>query len=126
MITLSRDKKYHQKCIHRLVLFAFVGPPPSEKHECCHNDGDPSNNNLSNLRWGTKKENQADRKVHGTLSVNVGISNGQAKLAESNVREIRKMLEARELLQREIADHFGVSANTIRDIKTGRCWSHVI
>ena len=51
--------------VHRLVLEAFVGPCP-EGHECCHNDGDPTNNNLSNLRWDTPSGNALDSVLHGT------------------------------------------------------------
>lgn len=51
--------------VHRLVLEAFVGPA-LEGQECCHNDGDPANNNLGNLRWDTKSENALDSVRHGT------------------------------------------------------------
>jgi hypothetical protein len=34
--------------------------------ECLHGDGDPTNNNLSNLRWGTSIENEEDKLRHGT------------------------------------------------------------
>lgn len=50
--------------IHRLVLEAFVGPCP-EGMECCHNDGDPSNNYLQNLRWDTPSANGFDHVKHG-------------------------------------------------------------
>lgn len=51
--------------VHRLVLGAFVGPAP-EGQECCHNDGNPANNHLGNLRWGSRSENALDRVRHGT------------------------------------------------------------
>lgn len=41
----------HKKA-HALVLEAFVGPRPP-KNDACHNDGNPKNNHVSNLRWGT-------------------------------------------------------------------------
>lgn len=50
--------------IHRLVLEAFVGPCPPGL-ECCHNDGDRTNNRLENLRWDTRSANQLDAVVHG-------------------------------------------------------------
>lgn len=53
------------KRVHRLVLEAFVGPAP-KGHECCHSDGNPANNHLSNLRWGSQSENTYDRVRHGT------------------------------------------------------------
>ncbi len=51
--------------VHRLVLAAFVGPCPPG-HQGCHNDGDPSNNDLSNLRWDTPSRNCRDQVRHGT------------------------------------------------------------
>jgi hypothetical protein len=44
----ERKKRY----LHRLVLEAFIGSCPTGM-EGCHKDGDPANNNLENLRWGT-------------------------------------------------------------------------
>lgn len=49
---------------HRLVMLAFVGPCPAGM-EVRHMDGDPTNNQLSNLRYGTSKDNANDKKVHG-------------------------------------------------------------
>lgn len=51
--------------VHRLVLAAFVGPQPVGM-EALHGDGDPANNRLTNLRWGTHSENQYDQVAHGT------------------------------------------------------------
>lgn len=45
--------------IHRLVLEAFVGPCPDGMQTCHWND-DPSDNRLSNLRWGTRSDNVRD------------------------------------------------------------------
>lgn len=52
-----KRKKYYA---HRLILETFVGPNPPGK-ECDHIDRDRSNNMISNLRWVTKTENQANR-----------------------------------------------------------------
>ena len=48
------------RIIARLVLLAFVGPPPEGKSLALHYDDDPSNNNLSNLRWGSHRDNAED------------------------------------------------------------------
>ncbi|WP_282847186.1 HNH endonuclease [Microbacterium oxydans] len=44
---------------HRLVLEAFVGPP-FEGALGLHYDDVPTNNHISNLRWGTPADNAAD------------------------------------------------------------------
>jgi hypothetical protein len=46
--------------VHRGVLLAFEGPCPPG-YVCRHLDDNPANNDLSNLKWGTKKENADDR-----------------------------------------------------------------
>jgi len=47
--------------VHRLVLLAFIGPSDLQVR---HLDGNPTNNNLSNLLYGTAKENAEDREFH--------------------------------------------------------------
>lgn len=51
--------------VHRLVLATFVGPAP-DGMEGCHNDGNPANNNVGNLRWGSRSSNMYDKRGHGT------------------------------------------------------------
>lgn len=55
-------KKY---LVHRLVLMAFC--PELETEENClvlHKDGNPANNALENLKWGSYKENANDELMH--------------------------------------------------------------
>lgn len=58
------DGRRKQWYVHRLVLFAFVGPCP-EGLEGCHNNGDGSDNRLSNLRWDTQQSNRQDTLSQG-------------------------------------------------------------
>ncbi len=55
--------KGNSRQVHDLVLRAFVGPP-APGQEALHGDGDPSHNALSNLRWGTRSENNFDITAH--------------------------------------------------------------
>ena len=48
--------------VHRLVLLAFVGP---DSRLVRHLDDDPSNNSITNLRYGTSSENNWDTVAHG-------------------------------------------------------------
>src|SRR3546814_16009402 len=67
---------------------AFVGPRP-DGMEVAHNDGDPLNNRLENLRYATPAENTDDKLKHGTLLR--GNAVGTAKLTVGDVRFIRQM-----------------------------------
>lgn len=61
---------YTTQWIHRLVLESFVGPCPPGM-ECRHLNGNPSDNRLINLAWGTKEENAHDKVLHGTVNAPV-------------------------------------------------------
>ena len=107
--------------VHSLVLTTFVGRCPLG-HEGCHNDGNPANNALSNLRWGTRSSNQADRLLHGTS--NRGDRNGQARFSEEEVKTIKARLAAGDRVG-QIATDYGVYHGAISLIKNGKRWSHV-
>ena len=116
-VILYKDRIKHQKFIHRIMLETFVGPCP-EGMECCHNDGDRSNDKLENLRWDTRRNNTLDSVRHGTFI-------GNSKLNKSQVREIRQLLETRTLSQRKIAKIFGVTQPTIGYINQRKIWRYL-
>jgi hypothetical protein len=101
--------------VHVLVLEAFVGPCPRGL-ECCHNDGNPANNRLANLRWDTRSANVIDQLRHWV--------HNNVILDEYHVRAIWKRLVSGEPASR-IAKDFGVSRATICLIRSGPNWSHV-
>lgn len=55
------------RLIHQLVLEAFVGPRPLG-YVTRHLNGDPTDNRVENLAWGTQSENNYDAVRHGTHS----------------------------------------------------------
>lgn len=63
-VSLRRDGHGQTKKVHRLVLEAFTGGCP-DGHMACHNNGDPGDNRLVNLRWDSATENMFDRVRHG-------------------------------------------------------------
>lgn len=103
------------KKVHQLVLEVFVDLCP-EGQECCHNDGNPENNNIDNLRWDTRSENTKDAVKHGTHPV--------AKLTKDRVKSIKKMLLSG-IKQSTIAKMYNVHQSTISYINTGKVWNYV-
>lgn len=61
------DGARYTRTVHRLILEALVGPPPSPGMQCGHRNGLRTDNRLVNLRWVTREENMADQKRHGTF-----------------------------------------------------------
>ena len=56
----------------RVVLEAFVGPPPPGT-ECRHLNGDYRDNRVQNLAWGTHTENMQDCIRHGRTLAGTGM-----------------------------------------------------
>lgn len=56
-------RKYRLWFVHVLVMLAFAGPKP-DGLEVRHLNGDPQDNRLSNLSYGTRQENIRDKVLH--------------------------------------------------------------
>lgn len=119
----TRETGKNTCSVHRLVLKAFVGEPPSG-FVCCHNDGNPLNNRLDNLRWGTPSENMQDMVRHGNAGMAKGEDHGCALLTEEQVIEMRKIRKTGETYEK-IAERYGVDKCTIALACTGKTWSHL-
>ena len=121
-VELCIDGVAHSRLVHRLVLEAFIGPCP-DGMEGCHEDGDPTNNALTNLRWDTPKGNKADSFRHGTVAI--GERHGKAKLTAEIVRAIRDEFATGTVTQTELAKKYGVSRGTIQFVIARKVWAHV-
>jgi len=117
-VWLMRDGRPRRVAVHRLVLLSFKGPPP-EHCEACHNDGDPANNRLDNLRWDSHQANMRDKRDHGTQPRG---ANHHARIGRAKTARVRSLLE-RGLSQSAVARNCGVSQSVVSEIKRGRHWS---
>lgn len=122
-VNLQRNGGRRTFLIHRLMLEAFVGPRPNGM-ECRHLNGCKTDNRLTNLCWGTTKENVEDAIRDGQRPDNRGERNGQAKLTVDAVREIRATPRTHGSLV-ALARRFGVSTDAVGDVRGGRRWTHV-
>lgn len=124
IVGLCAQGKQYSCRVHYLVLQTFVGPCP-EGMECRHLNGDPADNRLSNLQWGSKSENQKDRILHGTS--NRGEQNGVSKLTVLKVCLIRQFYAMRSLCftHRELAKLFNITGGHVGDIVNRKSWKHV-
>lgn len=123
-VTLSNGKHYYRAIAH-LVLEAFAGPRP-EGSQAAHNDGNPVNNHLNNLRWASPVENASDKKLHGTHLK--GETVPFARLTDKEVIEIRlayRIWGPRNSNRLELAAQYNVDCMTISNIVWGKSWKHL-
>lgn len=118
-VTLRVDGRTKTFRVCNLVLETFAGPRPQPRMECCHNDGNPANNDIGNLRWDTRKGNAADMVKHGTKLM--GETHPSSKLTAEQVATIRKDYAAG-VRQQELADRYGVHQPAISRIVNGKRW----
>jgi hypothetical protein len=121
-VQLSKARKKHIRYIHILVLECFVGPRPHEGHHARHLDGNPQNNSVTNLAWGTPLENAADTARHGRTAC--GIKQGLSKLNEEKVQLARE-LDAQGFSKAEIARRLKISRSCVRQVVSAQTWKHV-
>ena len=103
----------------RLMCILSHGEPQTPADESAHSCGNGNKGCIApkHLSWKTPKENQADRIIHGTH--NRGRKNGQCKLTEDQILEIRSSPESRT----ELSQKYGISKPHIYEIKNRKKWA---
>lgn len=99
------------KPIHQLIMKTFIGEPPVGM-EVLHNNGDPTDNRLENLRYGTRTDNILDVYRQGKA---------WRKLTADDVICIRFELYCG-FSDYELAQKYGVSKYTIAEIRKGKTY----
>ena len=108
-IRLGRGKNLF---IHRLVALTFLGEPNGLVVR--HLDGNPLNNSITNLAYGTQADNEQDSIKHGTHYRNTKITPDIARRIAIDPRPYKL-----------ISKSFNLSYGQISDIKCGLQWARV-
>lgn len=98
--------------VHQLVMLTFVGETP-EGMEVLHNNGDPTDNRLDNLRYGTRTENILDVYRQGKV---------WRKLSVEDVQAIRFGIYCG-IKGTELSEMFGISQSVISAIRKRRIYA---
>ena len=85
-VYLYKDGKRRHCSTHVLMMLTFVGERP-DGLQIRHKDGDPTNNKLDNLVYGTPSENIGDQSFHGTRPL--GEDRHNSVMTERTVRIAR-------------------------------------
>lgn len=102
---------------HRVMCELVNGPAPTERHQAAHScgNGHLACVNPTHLSWKTNRENQLDRRKHGTAIR--GIDTKLNHAAAAKIRQLRGTDT-----YTAIGRQFGVSRDTIRKVMTGQTW----
>lgn len=109
-LSLGVKGKTRHQAVAPLVARAFLGPKPSPGHQVRHLNGNRADNRPENLRWGTARENAADRDRHGTTAKGIRIAS--ATQTDDQVRDAVSLC-AQGMKQRDVAALIGVSQSTV-------------
>jgi hypothetical protein len=121
-VTLYENGLQDKWCVHQLVMLAFKGATP-QGMEIRHLDGDYQHNWLTNLEFGTHKQNGQDMSSHGALPR--GSTHHQTKLVDEQVIEIRRKA-ANGIPVNRIAKEYNLGTTTAHNIVKGVTWRHLL
>lgn len=119
-VFLSKDGIKNTRRVHSLVAEAFLGPRPFNKG-ACHKDDIKTNNCVSNLYYGTQKENMLDSIRNGRAPR--GVKHGRTPLKDADVRKIRTLRG--KITIRDLGKMFGVAHQSIQAILDRKTWRHI-
>ena len=124
---LRVNKEY--KLAHRVAFELANGPIP-EGYFVCHVCDNPPCCNPGHLMLGTSRSNAVDMLIKNRQkkpeSAARGIVNGNSKLNEADVLEIRRAYASREMTQYQLAEVFGVTQPAIGSIVRNETWRHLL
>lgn len=118
-VDLCVDGQHYRRPVHRFVALAFLGGAPAGKPHVAHYDGNKDNNHVTNLRWASQKENEADKRRHGRTLNGERVSG--SKLTAEKVRPIRDSNKSLSALARE----YCVSKQAISAVRNNRTWRQI-
>lgn len=104
---------------HIVVALTFHGPCPMGL-EVRHLNGRHEDNRPVNLRYGTRRENEADKELHGKRFRGEDVA--CAKLDTAQILEIRRRVGEP---QKQLAEAFGCTFSNISAIQLRKSWTHV-
>ena len=116
--------------IHRIVAQTWIDNP-DQKEQVNHKNFNREDNSVSNLEWMTAKENTDYSYAAGRIKKPVctnfvkGENIGTSKLTEKQVREIRVKFQKRVYTRQMLANEYGISPATVKDIVLKKSWKHL-
>jgi len=103
------DGRRRDYFVHLLVARAYLPTPAEGQTQVCHKNGCRTDCAQHNLRWGTRADNHADKREHGTHN-----RGAVRKLSPKDVRNIRRATSG----AAKIAKRWGLAISHVRNIRS--------
>lgn len=105
-------------CVHYILAITFIGPPPFDGAEVRHKNDERQDNRIENLCWGSRSDNNRDKKWNRVPS--------NHKLTPEEVRQIKERFkEEKRGTGAQAARDFNVSQAVVSKIKLGKLHTDV-
>ena len=117
-----RNRQYR---LHRWALELRIGRELRPGEMACHICHRPACINPDHLYAGNAQDNMNDKMRAGRHVSVVGDDHVHSKLTSAQVTDIRQRYAAGGVLQRELADEYGVSFSHIARVIRGEAWAHI-
>jgi len=120
-VNLAKDGTKKTFPVHTLVALVFIGPRPTGL-EINHKDGNHFNNQVENLEYVTPSVNIRHAHHSGLIKVPSGEGHSKTSLTGAQVQELRTMRKQEGIPFHALAEKFGISRRSARDIVNHRTW----
>lgn len=121
ILSLSKNGVKKRFSVHRAVALAFI-PNPNNYPLVLHDDDNPSNNHVDNLMWGTDQMNSDLKVSKNRHKFFCKEQNGNSKLKESQVYEIRNLYLTGNYSYVELSKIYNISKSMIGYIINKNNW----
>lgn len=118
-VNLHKDSVQKLWQVHQLVAYSFLGDPPAGLI-VLHGPAGCRCNSLTNLSYGTHKQNSQDRLRDGTLPFGTDVHT--CKLSEEQVLDIFHAKLSRSFSRKALAAKHNISEACVKAIRSGRNW----
>lgn len=112
--------------VHRLVAFTYkINYLPFIRNEVNHKDGNPENNDSSNLEWCTRRENM--RHAWKTGLTGTGKKSSDHKLTDEMVHTICKLLQDTDMKYKDIVEYVGepCTVGMVKNLLYNKGWPDI-
>lgn len=123
---LCVDRKRTKMYRYRALALAFL-PNPEGLPEVNHIDGNPANDDIDNLEWSTRKDNQAHktRLRLGVENLPRGEAHHRSKLTDATVLAMRRLAPTDRKAALRLGIDAGVTYSAATAALSGRTWTHL-